>query len=461
MTADSNKSSFDPKAVPVVCEGVDIINLDIGPEEGFVISRIDGRTDLENIAYSSGMGHEKTMEIIRELKDKGVIVFHGHEEKKKPEAEKQEQETGEDLYELAELKKLLRKPVPKGDEFAKLVESVFVNLENLSYYELLNLKKEADAAKIKKAYLTKTKVFHPDRFYRRADKEFKGKLQEIFKQLNQGYRELLDPAKKREYDLKLEEEEQEEITVAPLSPSTRSRGVKGSGAAPRRAEKQERLGITRTKIGRKHGLARGTKLKVGLKDKGKSPSSPIMKNVEKMKQQGSKAAEKQGGKFYNWAMQEKERRNLKGAKTNLNLALQYEPGNAKYQKAMEELRAEEDSRQAELEFKAGQDAQRDGDLNGALRHYKEALNLGYQSPQLYYRMAELSMELDANYERARSMLLKAIEMESGVPEYHMCLARAYKGLGQKQPAIVQLEKVLKLDPKNKIASKELKSLKRG
>jgi len=463
MPVDSDKSKLDFKSVPMMCEGVDIMNFDIGPEEGFVLSRIDGNSDLENIAYSSGMGKDKTLEVVEGLIDKGVIVFHCSGDQKGPidEAQQQETATDEEIYDLADLRKLLRKPLPKGEEFKRLVESVFVNIENLSYYELLNLQTNAKPGEIKKAYIKRTKFFHPDRFYRREGKEFKGKLQEIFKQLNKGYRELLDPEKKREYDEKLAVEEEEEITVAPLSPSTRSRGVKGSGASYRRADKQAKMGITRTSLTSRSGLASGTKLKLGLKDKSKASSSPIKKQVEKMKQHGNKAAEEQGRKFYNWALQEKDRHNLKGAKTNLKLALQYEPANPKYKKALDDLKKEEEANQAEIEFKAGQDAQMEGDLSGALRHYREALNLGYENPKLYYRMAELSLELDANYDRAKTLALKAIEMEAGVPEYHMCLARAYKGLGQKQPAITQLEKVLKMDPKNKIASKELKSLKRG
>ncbi|MFO8055901.1 MAG: DnaJ domain-containing protein, partial [bacterium] len=447
------------RSIPVVCEGVEIMNLDIGPEEGFLISRIDGRTDLESLAYTSGMGRDKTMGIIRDLQEKNVIVFRGGEEKEKPAPDAADVEVSEDLYDLAELKKVLKKPLPQGEEFKRIVESIFVNLENLSYYELLNVDRGARPEKIKKAYLKGTKLFHPDRYYRNADKEFKGKLQEIFKQLNKGYRELLDPDVRREYDLKLETEEEEEIMVAPVSPTSRTRGVKGSEASRQRADKQAKLGITTTRLTRKSGISEGTKLKLDLK--GKKSSSPIKKQVEKMKQEGGRASDEQGRKFYNWALQERDRGNLKGAKTNLELALQYEPGNSKYKKLKEELEKKEDSHKAEVEFKAGQDSQAAGHLSEALRYYKEALNLGYESPKLHYRMAELSMELDANYERARSLALKAVEMEAGVPEYHLCLARAYKGLGQKQPAIVQLNKVLKLDPKNKIASKELKSLKRG
>ncbi len=463
MPADSDKSKLDFKSVPMLCEGVDIMNFNIGPEEGFVLSRIDGNSDLENIAYSSGMGRDKTLEVVKGLIDKGLLVFHCSDTEKElvDQEQQREVECDEEIYDLAELRKLLKKPFPKGEDFKRLVDSIFVNIENLSYYELLNLQKNAKPSDIKKAYIKRTKVFHPDRFYRREGKEFKGKLQEIFKQLNKGYRELLDPEKKLEYDEKLAAEEEEEITVAPLSPSTRSRGVKGSGASHRRADKQAKLGITRTSLSSKSGLASGTKLKLGLKDKSKASSSPIMKQVEKMKKQGNRASEDQGRKFYNWAMQEKDRGNIKGSKTNLELAMQYDPSNPKYKQAMENLRREEEANQAEIEFKAGQESQMDGDLTGALRHYREAMNLGYENPKLYYRMAELSLELDANYDRARTLALKAIDMEPGVPEYHMCLARAYKGLGQKQSAIVQLEKVLKLDPKNKIASKELKSLKRG
>jgi tetratricopeptide (TPR) repeat protein len=71
------------------------------------------------------------------------------------------------------------------------------------------------------------------------------------------------------------------------------------------------------------------------------------------------------------------------------------------------------------------------------------------------------MELDNNFERARTLILKAIEMEPGIADYYMTLARAYKGMDKKSAAIAQLEQVLKIDPKNKLAAKEIKALKRG
>ena len=91
----------------------------------------------------------------------------------------------------------------------------------------------------------------------------------------------------------------------------------------------------------------------------------------------------------------------------------------------------------------------------------DAMSLGYDSSRLYHKIAELMIELDKNFEGARAMVLKAIEMEEGVADFHMTLARVYKGMGQKAAAKVQLEKVLKLEPKNKLAAKELKALKRG
>jgi len=330
---------------------------------------------------------------------------------------------------------------------------------------------------VKKAYRLRTKAFHPDRFYRRVDNDFKIKLQEIFKQVHKGYRALMDEGQKRTYDESLGKEEifADAGPTVTFSPVSRDRTVKGV-PSPRKAtaSKQERIG-SKTPAPSKTAVAEDRtepvpekaatpKLKLGLRP----GTNPIMEKwaqmkskVAQIKSKEQNAAVSQAERFFQGAMTEKDRGNLRSAKINLQLAIQYDPGNQRYKKALEELEKDADSRKAELAFKAGLDAHQAGDLKQAEGHYREALQFGYDNAKLYHKFADLVMELEANYEKARALCLKAIEMQAGVAEFHLTLARAYKGLNQKAAAIMQLEKVLSLDPKNELAAKELKTLKRS
>jgi len=474
------ESVFSAEAVPLPCEGLDLTSLKITPDEGFILSRLDGINTIDAICSSSGLGREKTMAILGSLHQKGLLMVKEPEVQKVVQEEEksgsaglaQEKAAPVAIYDVLSLKKMMRKELPKSDELIPLVESVFVNLENLSYYDLLGLSRKSSPKEIKKAYLRRTKVFHPDRFYRRADREFKGKLQEIFKQINKGYKLLTDQEAREKYDASLGAEEDWEAEAAAataaeaVDTARRTRAVKGEAspwkriAVPKRKPVEERTRAPRTKKEPKQPS--GPKLKLGLKD-GKKVASPLLRQVEKKvtQQKGMMTdAQRQAEKFFKGALIEKDKGNFNSARINLKLAVQYDPANAKYKEALEGLDQEEEKERAELEYKSGRDAQKEGDLASALTHYKRALGQGYEDPDLYHKMGELTMELDRNFAKARTMILKAIDMKAGVADYHMTLARAYKGLGQKAAAMMQLQKVLDIEPKNKIAQKELKALKK-
>lgn len=470
--SEAPTSGINKDMVPVVCEAVDIMDLDITAEEGFILSRIDGISRVSLILELSGLGEEKTGAILDALRSKGIVVFRDPGAELDPEVAEQcalDEELAREsvVYTLDDIRGILRKGLPKGDELIPVIEAIFVYLEQLSYYDLLGVSMSAGPKQIKKAYILRTKYFHPDKFYRKVNIEFRDKVQEIFKQANKGYKVLSDPEARVGYDksLELEEEdfgEEEEITIeaAPRSQS-RARGVKG--ASPWKQVRVSKQKPVEEKVRKKRpgrDKPQGPKLKLGLKG-GSKTKSPLMRKIEEMKkQEGGDEASKRAERFYKGAMMEKDRGNFGAAEINLKLAVQYAPGDRKYKQALEDLKLMEDQSRAEAEFKAGLESHKLGDLSGGLRHYRQALKLGFETAKLYYKLAELIMELESDYERARSLVLKAIEMEPGVADYHIALARAYKGLGQKAAAIVQLEKVLKLDPKNKVIAKELKALKR-
>ncbi len=478
MIDNSDSSALPPDAVPLVCEGSDFLSQNVTPEEGFLISRLHGTVTVEALCSQTGLGKQKTLALLASLREKGIISFHDRE-CAVPEQTPPEQTAAPDpaaqpgapsppaaASALPELKKVLRKPLPKGDELVPVIEAIFENLEHLSYYDLLGISGKAPAPQIKKAYLKATKSFHPDRFYRKADREFRHKLQEIFKQANKGYRALMDEEARKAYDASLgvvdEEPEEEVIEAAPLKsreravkgePSpwkrvavSRARAVKEKVRAPRKAEEPPK--------------PTGPKLKIGFGGAPK-PVSELLRKMEKVKKESQGAFLDQAEKFYRGAMVEKQRGNMNAARINLKLAIEYSHGAKKYKEAMEDLDRAEVSQKGEQAFRRGLDAQADGDLRSAVKHYKEALHAGLESAKLLHRLALLEMELDNNFERARTLILKAIEMEPGIADYYMTLARAYKGMDKKSAAIAQLEQVLKIDPKNKLAAKEIKALKRG
>lgn len=421
------------EAVPIVCEGIALEDLALDGREGFMISRLDGHTSVKHLFSMTGLGQEETLKLLAQLHAKGVVTWHSARERARPAP--------------APAGRPEKKPAPAArslseEEFAAMVDELFLNREHLEWYELLGLESSAASKTIKKAYLQRSKLFHPDRYFRRADPEFRKKLQEVFKRINQAYRELSDPVLRGEYDAQLLQED---------------------AAKPRLdLEWDETVEVRRKEKPRPVEPAPpppGPKLKLEF-----GKGSLERRLTEKLKEMQSSAEVQnqlaQARRFYEGALLEIERRNLKAAGINLKLALQYDPQNPTFLKETERLKQLESSMQAEIAFKQGQEAEELQDYSKAIRLYGEALKIHPDNPQWLYRLAKVVLEQQHNYERARVLVLKAIELKKGEADFHFLLGQAYQGLGQKQPAIIQMEKALERNPKHKPAAKELKALRK-
>ena len=60
------------------------MDFEISPQEAFVVSRIDGETDLRRLISVSGMGMEQTLQIVELLTQKGIVELPASEEEAAP-----------------------------------------------------------------------------------------------------------------------------------------------------------------------------------------------------------------------------------------------------------------------------------------------------------------------------------------------------------------------------------------
>ncbi|NLN61555.1 MAG: J domain-containing protein [Myxococcales bacterium] len=88
---------------------------------------------------------------------------------------------------------------PAFDNYVLKIHAV---LERLDYYRLLGVAPDATVGDVKKAFLSITTRFHPDR-NRNADKAVQKAIYDIFKRLNEAYRVLCDAEKRKLYDADL------------------------------------------------------------------------------------------------------------------------------------------------------------------------------------------------------------------------------------------------------------------
>jgi len=70
------------------------------------------------------------------------------------------------------------------------------NLNNMNYYEILEVERDATQADIKKAYRRLAKIHHPDKN--------NGETMELFKKISEAYTILSDEDKRERYDVRLD-----------------------------------------------------------------------------------------------------------------------------------------------------------------------------------------------------------------------------------------------------------------
>lgn len=99
-------------------------------------------------------------------------------------------------------------------EVIKKIEDTYSKYEKMGYYGILDLTESATQDEIKKAYYREVKGFHPDGYPYLMSSALKDKLNRIFTFINQAYKTLSDPEKKREYDRQLSPKSERTISSA-------------------------------------------------------------------------------------------------------------------------------------------------------------------------------------------------------------------------------------------------------
>ncbi len=155
-------------------------------------------------------------------------------------------------------------------------------LDQLDYFEVLQLEKTAVPADIKRAFYRESRTYHPDRYFQLDSKELKERVNELYKRVTEAYYVLRDDTKRKKY----------------LADVT----------GPERAQK---LRFTEA-------------------------SEAETKAAARKEQEEQIGTHPKGRQFYQTAMKDLEAGNAGAAERNLKMALTYEPSNARYKEKLAE-----------------------------------------------------------------------------------------------------------------------------
>ncbi len=138
-------------------------------QEKFVLSLVDGKTSVQEIARLSGFGLTSVNKILEKLSGYKVVAFgdHATSEQTRQHAGQTDDTTG---------------------QTGQSIQDLFALYENADPYAILGISETAGAEQIKEAYFEKTKMFHPDSFYARSvPVQDKHLLEAIYKKVQEAY----------------------------------------------------------------------------------------------------------------------------------------------------------------------------------------------------------------------------------------------------------------------------------
>jgi DnaJ-domain-containing protein 1 len=202
--------------------------LGLSAEEGFVLSRVDGKTSLGGICMLVPFEVPHTTRLLRRLYELGAIAVPGLPPPPPPQAPPKEtrarsqtppqtrarsqtppqtrarSQTPPQNPVPVEPPSDLPTAVPPGVDLTleqvRRIDTYFLTLGVRDAYQLLDVTRDADEREVRRAYFRLSKEFHPDRFFGKNIGEYRERVSQIFKSIKAAFELLSDAERRAEYE---------------------------------------------------------------------------------------------------------------------------------------------------------------------------------------------------------------------------------------------------------------------
>ncbi|HEY6100520.1 MAG TPA: tetratricopeptide repeat protein [Anaeromyxobacter sp.] len=280
------------------------------------------------------------------------------------------------------------------------------NLARWDHWQTLGIPWNAPSADAKAAYLTKVKVFHPDRYPGKRLGSYRGRLERVFRRITEARDVLGDEGKRAAYAR----------ATAPPEQFAKSEA--------QRLEDERRSQERRARLARQNPLvARAAR-------------------VNELAARG-KAALAEG--------------KLSAAANDLLLAQGLDPANAELAALAAEARKRAAAAKANELYQKGLEAELSGRFASALAAYREALEADPAHVRSAASAAKAALAL-GDLVSARALADAALKAAPRSGHAHEALGAVLEAEGSKKDARKALERALELDPRLESAKERLKKL---
>lgn len=408
----------------------DPASLRIDPAEGFLLSRIDGRTTWGVLREMGGLPPEEVDLVLEGWLARGLVEID--EEKTASESERRARRRTAPPRAAAAPRdeipsELDESALDEGLDLDVAVQRRILEFElslRQPYHELLGVAADADARSIKRAYFRLSKEFHPDRYFRRRIGSYAGRLDRIFKKVTEAYELLSDPMARAEVERSMQ--------AAPPAPPS-------AAAPPPTPDAGAAAGAPKPPPSRLERLRQRMPFRI--------PEKVLAERRRKAAQ------------FFDSARVSERAGRLAEAVASVRLAIAFDPFEEEYKRAFGgiQARAAEERARRLLDETDRLEASQ---LKEALRLLEDVLLYRPHDPQVNDRAAVVALRLE-DLEKAAEYNQRAVEHSPDVAEYHVTRARVLRARNERPQAAKALERALELDPQHLEARKMLVSLRKS
>jgi curved DNA-binding protein CbpA len=178
-------------------------SVSLTPVEGFLLSRIDTPTSMNDLQVVSGLSESEVQRSIYSL----AVIDMVNRESWKEAFRSLSKELAKPAKPITIAKKVepvaTVQPPSVAEETPETVESFLQRLANAhSHYEVLNVSPDTVVSDLKNAYYNLARKYHPDRF-RNSERSLVAQIESAFARITQAYDTLRDPKLRSSYDSKL------------------------------------------------------------------------------------------------------------------------------------------------------------------------------------------------------------------------------------------------------------------
>ena len=403
----SAESDEAREGTPRLAGGYDPTSLSLSPEEGFVLSRIDGSTPWSLLREISGLPPEQVDRCLERLLGEGVLEMDGARpaaapvelECVAPEASPSEQDLDPGLdLDLDVQRRVL--------EFESRLDE--------SYHEILGVEPNAERREIKRAYFRLSREFHPDRYFRREIGPFARRFERIFRKLLEAHEMLSDPMARAEMEKSLSQ---------------------GAGSEPQ--------------------PARPTEQRVGPEE--------AQRRLKQISAQAKVviARRRKAKHYFETGMAAFRAERWLEAAASVRLAIAFDPANDAYRESFAEVQQRAHEERAKQLVREGEGALEVRDYARAFHAFEEAVHFRPHDAELYSRAARIAWLSGDDLRKAKDLARVACELEPDRAAFRRTLGQIYDAAGLEANARRELKRALELDPSDDEARAAWTGLGRG